>query len=145
MVEAHALPIGEVKLIGDQTFGDVLGKIRVALDRRQITRAAAFVRRRELLANAECKRGIMREEGGHVIIVDVQDHIGLFACKPLLHGLETLEDRRPDRVVLLVRILGERNGGRVGDSEPAENLCHDTSPSSLRAIGLAAAGTMCVA
>ena len=104
MVEALALEIRQVELVGDETGGDVLRELRVTLDRRQRARTAAFVRDRILVADAEREvRVVIEEERRHVIVVDEEQHVGLLVREPLLHGLVALEDRRPHRVASACR------------------------------------------
>src|SRR5690606_8576562 len=62
VVEALVLEIREVELVGDERRGDVLRELRVALQRRQIARAAALVGDGERLADAEREVRVVVEE-----------------------------------------------------------------------------------
>ena len=78
MVERLALEEGHVELVGHQRCADVRGERRVALDRRQVAGAAALVGDRVLLADAEREgRVVVEEERRDVVVVDVEQHVGL--------------------------------------------------------------------
>ena len=98
---------------------------RVALDRRESARAAALVRDRVLLPDAERERRVViEEERRHVIVEDVHDRIRLLLPEPLVHRLERREDRRPGRVILLVLVVGEANGRRMRGRHATDDAGH---------------------
>jgi hypothetical protein len=114
VVERLALEKRHIEFVGDQGRTDVPAERRVAFDRRQLARAAAFVGDRVAVIDAEHEgRIVIEEEGSDVIVEDHQQHIRLVLGEPALHRREGLEDRRPDRVVLVVPVVGESDGGRM--------------------------------
>ena len=131
MIEVAALEVGEVELVGDHRLRDVLGEAGVAPDRRDVARPAALVRRAELFADAEREMRIVLEERGHVVVVDIDQHVGLLVAEPLLDRLIAFENRLPHRVIELVRVLGEGDGGCVGRGDAADDLCHECEASLL--------------
>jgi hypothetical protein len=85
-------------------------------------------RARPLLADAESEGGVVvEEERGDVVVVDEQQHVGTALPDPVLHRPEVFEDRCPGRVVLLVLVDGEADGGGVGGSDAADDLGHVVS------------------
>src|SRR6185437_11096433 len=132
VVQALGLKIREVELICDQTRGDVPGEPRVALDVRELARTAAFIGRPVALTDPERELGVViEEERGDVVVVDVKQDVGLFLGKPLLDRLVALEDRRPDRIVLLVRIQRKADGRRMRGCDSTDNRRH-AYPSKVR-------------
>ena len=125
MVEVLALEIGKVELVGDHRLRDMLGELRIAHDRRDVARPAAFVGRAELLAHAQREVRIMLEERGHVIVVDIDQHVRLLLAEPLLHRLVAFEDRLPHRILELARVFRERDGGGVRSGDAADDRGHD--------------------
>ena len=100
----------------------------MALDRRQLARAAAFVGHPELLADAEREvRVVIEEERRDVIVVDEEQHVGLLLGQPALDGLVAGEDGRPHRVLLLLRVEREADGGRVRGGDAADDGGHERS------------------
>ena len=124
MVEVLALEIAEVEFVGDHRLGDVLGELRIALDRRNVARAAAFVGRAEALTHAQREVAVVVEERGHVVVVDIDQHVGPLVAKPLLDRRIAFEDRLPHRVLHLVRVLGEGDGGSVRSGDAADDGSH---------------------
>jgi hypothetical protein len=111
VVQALALEERQVELVRDQRVGDVSSQFRVALQRWQLARTAAFVGDRKFFAHAQREvRVVVEEERRDVVVVDEEQHIRLVLFQPFLHRLVALEDRRPDRVVLLVGVVGEADG-----------------------------------
>ena len=99
---------------------------RLAAHRRQLAGTTAFVGDLVLAAHPQGKGGVMvKEEGGHVVVVDHQQHVRLLLLQPLLHRLVSLEDGRPDRIVLLVGIQREADGRCVGGGDGADDVGHD--------------------
>jgi hypothetical protein len=64
------------------------------------------------------------EEGGDVVVEDHQQHVGPLLGDPRLQGREGLEDRGPHRVVPLVAVEGEADGGGVRCGNAADDLGH---------------------
>src|SRR5690606_31424860 len=79
------------------------------------------------------------EECRHVVVVDVDQHIGLLVAKPLLNRLIAFENRLPDRVVELVRVFGEGDGWSVRRGDAANDGCHGAGLSLIPRIGCARA------
>ena len=69
-------------------------------------------------------RVVIEEERGDVIVRDEEQHVGLLVEQPLLHGLVALEDRGPDRILLLVGVEGEADGGGVGRCDAPDDAGH---------------------
>jgi hypothetical protein len=81
-------------------------------DRWQRTRAAALVGHRVRLADAESElRVVIEEERRDVVVEDQEQDIRLLLGQPLLHRLVSLEDWCPRRIVLLVFVEREPDGG----------------------------------
>ena len=112
MVQRLLLEEGHVEFIGHERAADVARQCRMAAHRRQLAGAATFVGDLILVAHAQRKgRIVVEEEGGHMVVVDHQQHIRLLFLEPLLYRFVGLEDGRPDLVVLLVGIEREADGG----------------------------------
>ena len=62
VVERPVLEERHVELVGHERAAEVRGEGRIAFDRRQVARAAAFVGDRPARAHAECERGVVVEE-----------------------------------------------------------------------------------
>src|SRR5690606_37415036 len=88
------------------------------------------VGRAVFLAHTQREVAVVVEERGHVIVVDIDQDVGLLVAEPLLDRLVAFENRLPDRVVELVRILGEGDGGSVRRGDAADDGCHDADLSS---------------
>jgi hypothetical protein len=67
---------------------------------------------------------VIEEKRRDVVVVDEEQHVGLFRGKPLLHGLVAREDRRPNGVVLLAGIEREADRRRVRARDAAHYLGH---------------------
>ena len=116
-----------VELVGDEHLADMARERAVPLDRRQVARAAAFVRDPIFLADAEAEGGIMvEEEGGDVIVVDEEQHVGLLLLQPGGDRLIGVEDRLPDRILLLVGVEREADRRRVRGGDRADDAGHFT-------------------
>src|SRR5690606_35241732 len=94
--------------------------------RRQRTRAAAFVRDRIQIPDAEREmRIVIEKERRDVVVVNEEEHVGALLPEPLLNGTVALEDGLPDRVRLLVRVQRKTDGRCVRRRDAAEDLRHD--------------------
>ena len=114
MIEALLLEERQVELIRGEAVGHVAREGGVALDGRQIARAAAFVGHPVLLADAQREvRVVVEEERGDVVVVDEEQHVGLLLGEPSLDRLVAGKDGRPHRILLLLRVEREADGGRV--------------------------------
>jgi hypothetical protein len=110
VVQRLVLEEGHVEFVGHQRLAEVARQCRVAGHRRQVARAALIG---GLVAFADPQREgrvVVEEERGHVIVVDDQQHVGLFLRQPLLHRLVSREDGRPRSVLLLVGVQREADG-----------------------------------
>ena len=77
------------------------------------------------VADAEREvRVVIEEERGDVVVVDEEQDVGLLLGQPLLHRLVAGEDGRPHRVLLLVRIEREADGGGVRGGDAADDRGH---------------------
>ena len=83
VVEVLALEIDEVEFVGDHHPGDMRGEFGIALDRRDVARPAAFVGRAVAFADAQREVAVVVEERGHVVVVDIDQHVGRLVAKPL--------------------------------------------------------------
>ena len=125
VVEPLPLEIRHIELVRDQAVRHVPRESRVPLDRRELAGAAALVRDPVLVADAEREvRVVIEEERGDVIVENEEQHVRLFLGQPALHGLVTLEDRRPHRVLLLVGIERETDCRSVGRGDTAYDRGH---------------------
>src|SRR5262249_47485485 len=105
------------------------------LDRGEPPRSTAFVRDPEALAHAEREvRIVVEEERSHVVVVDEEQHVRALVRKPLLHGLVALEDRCPDRILLLLGVEREADRGRVGGGDPSDYGGHGMTPERWCAV-----------
>ena len=77
-------------------------------------RTSAFVRDCERLCETQREvRIVVEEERGDVIVIDEEQHVGGLLLEPRSHRSEALEDRRPDRIVGLLRVERESDRGRM--------------------------------
>src|SRR5947209_6243133 len=70
---------------------------------------------------------MVEEEARDVIVEDIEEGVGLVLLQPLPDRPEGLEDRRPDRVVLLLPVEGEPDRRRVRGGDRAQDACHGLS------------------
>src|ERR1700677_2939095 len=90
------------------------GKLRVADDRRHRARAVAFVRGIEFRPGHDREgRDHRKTEGGGVIVVDREDHIGLVRLHPKLVEIVSSEDWLPIIFFGLAEVEGGADGGDV--------------------------------
>src|SRR2546421_5833496 len=95
------------------------------LQRRNGTRAEAFVGDAVLLANTQREgRVVVEEESGGVIVEAEEQHVGLALGEPLRHRLVALEQRLPVRVVLLALVEGDADGRNMGSADAADDFRH---------------------
>jgi hypothetical protein len=128
MIEGLVLEERHVELVGHERRANVVRECRVALHRWQVARAATFVGHRVLLVDAESKgRVVVEEERGDVVVVDHDEHVGLGVADPLLDRHVCLEDGRPDRIVLLLLVVGEPDGGCVRRCHCSDDPGHGSS------------------
>ena len=129
MIQRLVLEERHVELVGHQVIADVPGERPVALDRRQVARAAPLVRNRIFLADAQAEGGIMiEEEGCDVIVVDHEQRIGLLLVQPGADRGVSLEDRLPHRILALPAVERETDGRRVRCRDRADDAGHIVSP-----------------
>jgi len=101
VVDLHLVDDGEVELVQDDRLGDMRGELGMALDHRHRARPPPFVGGRELGRAAEREgRHDLDREGGGMVVVDHDRHVGLGLGHPFLRALEAGEDPLP------VRLLG---------------------------------------
>src|SRR5678816_4946142 len=102
-------------------------------DRWQRAWATALVRRRIRFADSKREVGVVvEEERRDVVVEDHEQHVRLLLGEPSLYWLISLEDRRPGRVVLFMRIQREPDGGRMRAGDGSDDCGHCllyTSPS----------------
>src|SRR6185436_11265626 len=65
------------------------------------------------------------EERGDVVVVDEEEYVGLFLGQPFLDRLVAGEDGRPHRVLVLLRVERETDGGGVRGGDAANNRGHE--------------------
>ena len=95
VVERQVLEDRQVELVVDQRARDVARQRRVALERRDLAHAQAFVRDGVLVAHAEREgRVVVEEERGGVVVEAEEEHVGLLLRQPFRHRLVALEERR---------------------------------------------------
>src|SRR5690606_11169515 len=88
-------------------------------------RAATFVSGVIFLAHAQREvRVVVEEERGDVVVEDVKQNVGLVLCQPVLNGLVALEDRLPDRILMLLRVERETDGGGMRGGDPTDDPGH---------------------
>jgi hypothetical protein len=132
VIERLVLEEGHVEFIGHQRRADVRSQRRMSLDRRQVARAAAFIRDVPFRSDAQRERRVViEEEGRDVVVVDGEDHVRLLVRDPVGHRREVLEDRRPDGVVALVLVESKTDSGRVRGGDASDDPCHACTPSKL--------------
>ena len=125
MIQRLFLEEGQVEFVGHQRFGDMLRQSQVAFRRRIVARTAALVRGFVAIIHTQRKRGVVVEEKGcHMIVEDHEQHIDLLRLHPVLDFAETVENGCPGRVLGLVGVLCESDGGRVGCAYAANDLSH---------------------
>ena len=125
MVESLVLKKRDVEFVGNKTGGNMVCKRGMSLHWRQLTRPAAFIRGRIGLSDAESKRGIVvEEERRDVIVENEKQYIRFLFGEPIAHRLITLENGRPDRIVLFLPVKREPNGGRVRACNSPDYFCH---------------------
>ena len=76
--------------------------------------AIAFVGRIEFRTGHDREgRDHLQAEGGGVIVVDEEDHVGLVRLQPLLVEVVSGEDRLPVVLLRLAEVEGRADGGDV--------------------------------
>ncbi len=114
MIQALLLEERQIEFIRGKTVGHVTREGGMTLDGRKIARPATFIGDPVLFANAQREMRIMVEEKrGDVVVVDEEQHVGTLLGEPLLDRFVTGEDGRPHRILLLLRVEREADGGRV--------------------------------
>jgi hypothetical protein len=94
-------------------------------DGRELARAAALIRDPVAVADTEREvRVVIEEERGDVVVEDEEQHVRLLFREPALHGLVALENRRPHRVLLLVRVERKADRRRMGGRDSAHDGRH---------------------
>ncbi len=130
VVQALRLEVRQVELVGDQARRDMTRKPWVSLDGRQLARPTAFVCGPVPVADAEGEMGIVvEEERGNVVVIDEEQHVRTLVREPFLDRLVPLEDRRPDGVLLLVRVEGEADRRSMRRRDAAHYCGHEGLPS----------------
>ena len=119
LVERH------VELVRHERMPEVGRELGMTLDRRQVARPAAFVGHVPLGPDAQRERRVVvEEERRDVVVVDHEQHVGPLLGQPVRQRREVPEDRRPDRIVLLVLVVGEADGRRMRRGDAADDACH---------------------
>src|SRR5271166_5906869 len=131
VVDVDLVDHGQVEILLNHLGGDVRGKLRMADDLRYRARPIAFVRRVEFRARHDRESGDHLEtEGGGVIVVDEEDHVGRMGLLPLLGEVVSSEHRFPVKLLRLSEIEGRADGGNVRGIEGGSEASH--VPMSLK-------------
>src|SRR3954469_10727615 len=98
---------------------------RMALQRRDIPEAGAFVCDPVLLTYAEGERRVVIEEEGRRVVVEAEEEdVGLLLGEPLRHRLVAFEERRPVGVLLLTLVERHCDRRNMRSPDSANDLCH---------------------
>src|SRR5579863_5306264 len=96
MIDVDLVDHGEVEIPLDHLGGDMRGKLRIADHLGHRARAIALVGGIEFRPGHDREgRDHRQAEGGGVIVVDGEDHVGLVYFHPLLVEVVSGEDRLP--------------------------------------------------
>jgi DNA-binding transcriptional LysR family regulator len=122
MIECSVLEERHVELVGHQRIPDVRRELWMSLDRRQVSRTAAFIGNLPLGPHTQCEcRVMVEEERRGVIVVDYQQHIRALLLEPYRQRCEVLKDRHPRRVVALFAIEREADSRRVRGGDATDD------------------------
>jgi hypothetical protein len=125
MIERSMLEEGHVELVRHQRASDVRSEIRMAVDRRKITRAGTFIRDVPLGSHTQRECRVMVEEKRRdMIVVDHEQHVRTLVGEPRAERREVFEDWRPHGVVALVAVVRKADGRRVGGGNAANDSGH---------------------
>src|SRR5581483_8612685 len=125
MVEALALKIRQVELIGHESVGDMPRQPGMPLDGRQLAGATALVSHPVTVADAQGEmRVVVEEERGDVVVENKEQHVRTLLRQPALHRLVAGEDRRPDGVLLFVGVEREADSRCVRGGDTAYDRGH---------------------
>ena len=145
VVDVDLVDHGQVEILLDHFRGDMRGKLRVSDDRRHGARAVAFVRGIEFRPGHDREGRDHREtEGGGVIVVDGDDHVGLVRLHPLLVEIVSGEDRLPVLFLGLAEVEGGADGGDVRRVEGGGDAGHVVTDVLPRALGVAVLADLAV-
>jgi hypothetical protein len=114
VIDVDLVDHGQVEILMDHLRGDIGRKFWIADHLRHRTRAIAFVRRVEFRARHDRESwDHLETEGGGVIVVDEEDHIGLVRPLPFLGEVVSGEQRLPVVLLRLAKIEARADGGNV--------------------------------
>ena len=125
MVQRLVLKKGHIEFFAHQRLADMAGQRAMTANGWNIARTTTFVGHFVFFAHTQREsRVVIKEERGHMVVVDHEQHIRFALFDPLLHRLEAFKNRSPYRVALLVAIDGKAYGGGMRCSYRANDLCH---------------------
>ena len=114
VVDVDLVDHGEVEILLDHLRGDMGRKLRIADDLRHRARAVAFVGGIEFRPGHDRESGDHLEaEGGGVIVINDEDHVGLVGLHPLLVEVVAGENRLPVIFLGFAKVEGGADGGDV--------------------------------
>ena len=126
MVNIHFVHNGQVKILLNHRVGDVGGQFRMAFDHRHRARSPAFIGWLKLRGCANGKSwNHVQAEGGGMIVVDQEDHIGLVVLHPLFAIFIAFKERLPVRFLRFAQVKRGTNGWHVRGKNRSCNFGHD--------------------
>ena len=128
VIDIHLVDDGHVEFVENQALRDVPGQVRVALHVRHGARTPALVGALVAFAAADREgRDDVGIEGGGVVVVDQDHHVGLLRFLPLLRPVIAGEDRAEVIVAGLALIDRHAQQRDMAGADASGNAGHVSS------------------